>query len=83
MIEGYLPNSIAWLMKYFDHLYPNNKWEYCKPVIKVEYDGSEEALREESEYKIKKNIIIIWKNQPNTELGISNSTDGYDISYWK
>ena len=71
----------------FYHLYPNDKGGFWNAGVNIYYDGDDNFLKEEAEYKLRKNGINIYKRSiqygPTKEqFYIYNITDNKKIKYW-
>ena len=72
--ESEIPSSITKLRNYFYILYPNTNGGNCNPLIKIDSDGQEQALKEEAEYELRKNGIYLWKIRTNMDQLRINTT---------
>ena len=62
------------IVKYIDILYPNAKGGNCNPGINIAFDRQEEAIKEESWYKLDRIVTISVKSQFKMDQKRSNTT---------
>ena len=82
--ESKISSSITKLRKYFEILYPNSKVDNCNPVIKIDLDGQEEALKEEAEYERDQSLEkLIQLGSTRNQYYIHNLSYGCDLGFGK
>ena len=59
----------------------------CNIGIKISFDGQEENLKEEAEYKLRPNGVYLWKKaiyhgSTKKQYYTQNLSDGCDLELW-